>query len=220
MSKSFMDTYRMPVGLPGRYLDGRKYDQILHKAVRKKWTTDEEKEWWYPKYRAALRKKTSIRFHQQDGKCFYCLQQCFILDEERNGLGKKRLATAEHVIPLSKGGTDHLSNIVMACYACNSLRGNSKFNKFLALRRDRERWAAHCRNIMKAHQEKKLKADEESVAKRNLLGWKIGVLLFVKPEWQVVFDAVVAEVARREAIIRERIEKKQANRLVGEDDLE
>src|SRR5437867_7000327 len=36
--------------------------------------------------------------------------------------GKKRKLTMDHVIPLSKGGLHHASNIVPACKTCNSVK--------------------------------------------------------------------------------------------------
>lgn len=34
-------------------------------------------------------------------------------------------ATFDHVIPRSRGGSDHLDNLVLSCYPCNSAKGNS-----------------------------------------------------------------------------------------------
>ena len=32
--------------------------------------------------------------------------------------------TIDHVVPQSRGGTDHLDNLQLLCGACNSLKGN------------------------------------------------------------------------------------------------
>lgn len=45
--------------------------------------------------------------------CHYC-----------HGALTRATATMDHVIPLSKGGTNLLSNIVLACRACNASKGN------------------------------------------------------------------------------------------------
>lgn len=36
-------------------------------------------------------------------------------------------ATVDHVIPLSTGGTNEVSNLVTACFPCNNLKGNRTY---------------------------------------------------------------------------------------------
>lgn len=43
-----------------------------------------------------------------------------------------RTATADHIIPKSKGGTDHVSNLVLACKTCNAEKGDSDYEVFMA----------------------------------------------------------------------------------------
>lgn len=52
------------------------------------------------------------------GRCHYCGRQ-------------KRLLTVDHVVPLSRGGTWHITNLVGACSECNSLKGNMSADEFL-----------------------------------------------------------------------------------------
>jgi 5-methylcytosine-specific restriction endonuclease McrA len=52
---------------------------------------------------------------EQRNLCFYC----------GNPVGNEREAHIEHVIPLSNGGSNELSNIVIACGTCN----RSKYTK-------------------------------------------------------------------------------------------
>ena len=56
------------------------------------------------------------QFMRQDGKCFYCQVQ---LQHARNSWN------ADHVIPLSRGGSNGIENIVIACPTCNR-RKNDK----------------------------------------------------------------------------------------------
>lgn len=62
------------------------------------------------------------QFEKQQGKCFYC-------HEDLQGVG-----TIDHYVPLSKGGTNYPSNIVLACWPCNN-RKRAKFpSEFLPRR--------------------------------------------------------------------------------------
>lgn len=59
----------------------------------------------------------------QDGKCAYCGQH-------RN----HKYMTLDHIIPLSKGGTDNLDNLQCTCKKCNSFKGDMlphEFTKFV-----------------------------------------------------------------------------------------
>ena len=55
----------------------------------------------------------SALYGKQGGSCAGC--QTHLL---------ARNLTVDHIIPLSKGGTDHLENLQLLCGACNSLKGN------------------------------------------------------------------------------------------------
>ncbi len=51
-------------------------------------------------------------------KCVYCG-------------AKKTPLEIEHILAKSKGGTDRVSNLTLACHACNQKKGNEQIEKFL-----------------------------------------------------------------------------------------
>jgi CRISPR/Cas system Type II protein with McrA/HNH and RuvC-like nuclease domain len=61
-------------------------------------------------------------------KCIYCDTN---LDREN--------ATADHIIPISKGGNNTQVNLVVCCKDCNNERGNLDFNEYLALKNKKYR---------------------------------------------------------------------------------
>jgi len=54
-------------------------------------------------------------------RCAYC----------GRGLDEVGLLTPDHVIPLSRGGSDYIQNILPACQSCNSSKGVKTFEEFL-----------------------------------------------------------------------------------------
>ena len=53
-----------------------------------------------------------------DRTCVYCQKSCVPLE-------------IEHVVPKSKGGSNRVSNLVLACNSCNIKKGNTKLEEFL-----------------------------------------------------------------------------------------
>lgn len=50
--------------------------------------------------------------------------------------------TIDHIVPLTLGGTNHLSNLVLACYACNQHKGELSYLEYLNSEYLRERRAS------------------------------------------------------------------------------
>ena len=71
------------------------------------------------------RTQKHILFGQCEGIC-----ECEIAFAFRN-------LTVDHIIPVSKGGTDHLENLQLLCSACNALKGSGTQEEFLAKLRER-----------------------------------------------------------------------------------
>ena len=61
-------------------------------------------------------------YGQQEGRCFGCRT----LFDIRN-------FTIDHIVPRSKGGTDHIDNLQLLCGACNSVKGTKSQEEFLTV---------------------------------------------------------------------------------------
>ena len=101
-------------------------------------------------------KKRQILWVAQDGKCHYCERET-VLPRQGVNSGGKSLATLDHIITQSDGGTDHLHNMVIACAACNSNRSNMPYEEFYYLMKTPGGWEAH----MKIVRAEKAARDEE-----------------------------------------------------------
>ncbi len=193
------------------------YSAVIKEAVRRKWPSDEQKEWWYTKFSAVRRRKCVLLYHRQNGKCYYCSEQTFISSDENNQredkLPKKRVATLEHMRPQKRGGTDNLANLVMACMGCNSARGIMNFQAFLHLRSDPVRWEAYVRrragirgapHNTKKHTKKQAKRE----IRLQRVAWNLALLFYMRPDLKVRFEENVAVLrARHTRILELRLEK-------------
>lgn len=58
--------------------------------------------------------------------CLYCQKSAF-----HNGKSTDIRLEIDHVVPRSKGGSDRLKNLVLACHTCNQNKGNQSLQEFL-----------------------------------------------------------------------------------------
>ena len=73
------------------------------------------------------RKQKHVLFGEQEGIC----AGCKILFPFPN-------LTIDHVVPRSRGGTDHLENLQLLCGACNSIKGDREMSYLMAKLKERE----------------------------------------------------------------------------------
>lgn len=62
---------------------------------------------------------------KQDRRCHYC--KCK-MDTTTYSPGEQfplNAVTVDHVVPRSRGGSDHPNNLVLACFGCNSTKGST-----------------------------------------------------------------------------------------------
>jgi 5-methylcytosine-specific restriction endonuclease McrA len=68
---------------------------------------------------------------QQHGCCFWCGEYLFAK--------KEFIGTRDHLIPLVRGGSDWIENIVAACRSCNSSKGTMTAEEYRAVLEERAR---------------------------------------------------------------------------------
>lgn len=78
---------------------------------------------------ASDNQKKVRRLMERDGvNCVYCGKECFL-----SVYGKEPVATLDHFVPKSKGGSDSMTNLVMACFPCNNRKGDMDPHEFMKL---------------------------------------------------------------------------------------
>lgn len=90
------------------------------------------------------RRAIALMMNHQRGLCFYCGGRCYLGKELPDGYPPELVATLDHVVPRSSGGTDASYNLVVACVMCNEEKGSSRVTDFVSrkvpyIRRFRER---------------------------------------------------------------------------------
>lgn len=72
--------------------------------------------------------KTTEAWNKTRGRCGYCgrkLRANFTRDPKDTSKEPDDLFTLDHIIPVSKGGTKEINNLLASCRLCNNLKGNS-----------------------------------------------------------------------------------------------
>lgn len=77
------------------------------------------------------RKKRTRLFFEQKGLCFYCSRPMLLAKIPEGMRQPPHLATLDHIVPHSAGGTIANNNTVAACAACNVERGNRDARLFM-----------------------------------------------------------------------------------------
>jgi 5-methylcytosine-specific restriction endonuclease McrA len=67
------------------------------------------------------RQKKSLANRDGGALCHYCGQRHKLYD-----------LTVDHVVPRSRGGSNHLFNLVLACRPCNLAKGSMPLEEYLA----------------------------------------------------------------------------------------
>jgi len=170
------------------HLGGISYGSVIRWNVSRKWKTQELKEWWYAKFTMSRRRKLVALFNKQSGRCVFCNCETWLAVEGSKkqrapeGMQIKQMATADHIIPQSEGGTDKSSNLAMACTACNNARQTTPFDEFLEARSDPVKWKARNIRLTNKYRENASKRRQGTIERQQKLIWKLAILFLVRPE--------------------------------------
>jgi len=108
-------------------LNGRKWRDIRHELPKI------EHQPATPKANS-LPKRPGTRSKMRKAACHYC--------------GKTPAGTVDHVIPLSDGGVDRLSNLVPCCPECNQEKGSMPYEWFVAKKkREAQKFESELKNL-------------------------------------------------------------------------
>jgi hypothetical protein len=83
-------------------------------------------------------------FERQGGLCFYCERPMInlkTLTQSSRRMYRDNAATWDHVVPRKLGGTNGLSNRVLACGLCNKRKGSKHLDDFLSSVQSQQRAA-------------------------------------------------------------------------------
>ncbi len=75
-------------------------------------------------------RKWEIRqlIQQHGGRCVYCTDQVNLVHDD------PKQATRDHIVPTSKGGSELMSNLQLACRTCNLEKDDRTPEEYLAYR--------------------------------------------------------------------------------------
>lgn len=72
-------------------------------------------------------KRKKFWSRQRKLECAYCGKRVY---REVNNTHNSK-ATIDHIVPLSKGGTNAQYNLVLSCFECNNRKGSKEVDKFV-----------------------------------------------------------------------------------------
>lgn len=103
----------------------------------------------------------------QDGKCHYCDRET-ILPAHNNFKKSGLMATLDHIITQSNGGTDSLNNMVVACSTCNSNRLDMDYETFYNLMKTPGGWDEYRKQKAREKTERDVARREASAERQRL----------------------------------------------------
>lgn len=97
------------------------------RVMEKKWS-DESISYWRNEFQVKI--LPNYLDNLEKYRCFYCGNFTYNLSDHEQMTGvrpnSKYERTIDHVVPISRGGSDEDCNKVISCKSCNSKKGNRK----------------------------------------------------------------------------------------------
>jgi hypothetical protein len=73
-----------------------------------------------------VRRRKAFLIHFFNTNCFYCG-----IPTQTSDVLISNLMTLDHIVPVSRGGNNDVSNLVICCASCNNDRGNKLFEDYM-----------------------------------------------------------------------------------------
>lgn len=67
---------------------------------------------------------------QQGMYCYLCGAELCNTKSIMSREESKRIVTVEHKVPLTRGGTNNIDNLALACASCNMIKGNKTVEEY------------------------------------------------------------------------------------------
>jgi len=96
-----------------------------------------------------------LKYEVYGNVCVYCGEKNILNDEVRP-------LTPDHVIPLVRGGSNWISNILPSCLTCNLTKSTKTFEEYLYVLPQEEQEEIMTRIYLAEHPEEDMKTDVET----------------------------------------------------------
>lgn len=176
----------------------------LQNLIRQKYHKPEDISAWWTKYAAIRRRRLWKLSEQQNHRCCYCSRRTWMFDQTEPekpfeidrlpGMSKGQMATADHIIPRSHGGSEGLSNLIMACLRCNNLRGDMPAMAFWEAIQDPVKIRSLIAERSRLVQRNQAAKDEKRAPKRLSFIVHLSYLLVHSPIARLIADEAIIEI--------------------------
>lgn len=142
---------------------------------------------WYEKYNKVRRKRKEILYHKQNKKCDVCRNEMWLVKDNKP---RGHEATIDHVIPISKNGSDHWSNWTITCSNCNNTRGHMDYSSF----KENYKSIFECKKQKKIEKSKSMELSDKDKLRHNIKIFYIALTCMLSEEYKNILQKTLAEL--------------------------